>query len=394
MKASNILFFIYDSNFPMKIAKIEVYLVRIPLQNPFRFADTLLSEMDTVIVRMDDQEGRSGWGEVFPGNLPILTAAWSSGVFYALKDCILPMLGTNVSIDSGNHLLEQLQKIQGNRHAKAVLDMAFWDLYSKQLGKPLHEAIGGKRQEIELGLVFDRYEDINPFMDDLKRAVAEGYKRISLKIRPGWDLSMLRIVRAELPMVMLQCDLEGALSMEQHSEMLYRFDDFFPALLEQPLSASEYVGHAMLQDGMRTHIGLDESITTLHQAHIAFDLQSGSTFCLKPGKVGGLTEAIRINDACFASDIACYSGFDCGTSIAYRFTAALASLSRFTLPADYLRMEEILTVDPGVPLASELAEDDDAKSRRVCRLWAEPGIGFEPNRELIEKHAIQRFSPQ
>jgi len=376
----------------MKISKIEVYLVRIPFRSPFRFADTLLPEMDAVIVRMDDQEGLSGWGEVFPGNQPILTAAWSSGVFYALKDCILPLLGTDISIDSGKHLMEQLQKIQGNRHAKGALDMAFWDLYSKRLGKPLHEAIGGKRTEIELGLVFDRYEDINPFMDDLNRAVSDGYKRVSLKIRPGWDLSMLRIVRGELPMTMLQCDLEGALNLEQHTEILYRFDDFFPSLLEQPLSPSEYVGHAMLQDGMRTNIGLDESITTLHQAQISFDLQSANTFCLKPGKVGGLTDAIRINDACCASDIVCYSGFDCGTSLGYRFAAALASLSKFTLPADYLRTEETLSFDPGMPLVSELKEDGNNKQRRVCQLWTEPGIGFEPDRELIEKHAVLRFA--
>ena len=379
----------------MKISKIEVYLARIPFRSPFRFADTLLPEMDTVIVRVDDLEGRSGWGEVFPGNQPILTSAWSSGVFHALKDCIIPFLGTNISIDSGDNLTEQLQKICGNQCAKGVLDMAFWDLHSKRLGKPLHEAIGGIRKEIELGLVFDRYEDINPFMDDLKQALSEGYKRITLKIRPGWELSMLRIVRAELPTVMLQCDLEGALSMEKHTEILYRFDDFYPSLLEQPLSTSECVGHAMLQEGMRTRIGLDESITTLHQAQIAADLQSDTkpfTFCLKPGNVGGLTEAMRIHGVCAASGIACYSGCECVTSIGYRFTAALASLSNFTLPADYFRTEEVLSVDPGVPLVTELAEDGGNKQRRVCQLWTEPGIGFEPDREWIEKQAVMRFS--
>ena len=374
----------------MHISKIEIYLVRIPFQRPFRFSDTLFGEMDTILVRMDDTEGRSGWGEVFPGNLPVMTAAWSTGVFYALKDCILPFLGENISVDSGAHLADQIQRIRGNRHAKGALDLAFWDLFSKRLGKPLHEAIGGVRKEIELGMVFDRYEDVNPFMDDLKKAVSDGYRRISLKIRPGWDLEILRIVRSELPTIMLQCDVEGALFMEQHSEILYRFDDFFPSLLEQPLSASEYVGHAMLQDGMRTNIGLDESITSLHQAQIAFDLHSANTFCLKSGKVGGLTEALKIHEACTATDTTCYSGCDCATSIGYRFAAALASLQNFTLPADYLRLDEILTFDPGTPLLSELQEDEDKRARRVCKLWTEPGIGFEPNRELIEKHAILR----
>ncbi len=376
----------------MNISQIEVYLVRIPFRQPFRFADSSLTELETVLVRMDDAEGRSGWGEVYPGNRPFLTAAWSSGVFYVIRDCLLPILGEKIAIDSGEHLQEQLESIRGNRHAKGALDLAYWDLYAKRIGKPLYEAIGGTRKEIELGLVFDRYEDINPFMDDLRRAVSEGYKRISLKIRPGWDLQVLRIVRGELPTVMLQCDVEGALSMERHSEILYRFDDFFPSLLEQPLPQSEYVGHAMLQDGMRTNIALDESITTLHQAQISFDLQSASTFCLKPGKVGGLTEAVRIHDACSAADIVCYSGCDCATSIGYRFAASLASLSRFTLPADYVRTDEILSADPGVPLLSEAVEDENKKLRRVCKLWSEPGIGFEPDREMIEKYTVMRFA--
>lgn len=376
----------------MKISRIELYLLKIPFRKPFCFFDTILDEMVTVLLRLTDSEGRSGWGEVFPGNTPVLTAAWSAGVFYTLRDCVLPMLGTDLSFDSSEILAERLQSIRGNRHVKGILDQAFWDLDAKRKGKPLHEAIGGTKKEIELGIVFDRYEELTPFLDDLNRAVSEGFSRVTLKIRPGWDLQILRYARNEQPSVTMQCDVEGALDLEQHGEILYRFDDFMISLLEQPLPASEYVGHAMLQDRMRTNIGLDESITTLHQAQIAFDLRSGNTFCIKPGKVGGLTSAKTIHDACVSADVACYAGCDCATSIGYRFTAALGSLPQFVLPTDYLRLDEILTADPGIPLETTLSENEKGELRRVLKLWDEPGIGFEPDLEMIEKHTIKKVT--
>lgn len=376
----------------MKLSNIEVYLLRIPFKKPFRFADTLLEEFESVLVRMDDTEGRSGWGEVYPGNKPYLTAAWSTGVFHVLKDCVLPHLGTELVIDSGDDLAEKLTKIKGNRHAKAALDLAFWDLYSRRTSQPLYQAIGGKKRPIELGVVFDRYMEIDPFIDDLVKAVEQKFRRVTLKIRPGWDLQMLRIVRDTLAGVSLQCDVEGALSMEKHSEILYRFDDFMPTLLEQPLSAYEYVGHAMLQDALRTSIALDESITSLHQAEIAIDLRSADTFCIKPGRIGGMSEAKKIHDACASAEISCYAGCDCLSAIGYRSVLALSSLDRFTLPADYLDLDETLAATLGETLRPTIQEDENGQPRQVIELWDESGIGFEPDRELIEKLSIARFT--
>ncbi len=412
----------------MKLDRVDAYLVRFPLKKPYTLADTAIDHFDSVFVRMQSG-GLSGWGEVFPGNEPILTSAWSTAVFACLKDSLLPRLGTNSSIDSATSLQERLQTIKGNRHAKAALDLAWWDLDAKMKKRPLHETLGGVAgKDIEIGLTFDRFKSPDEFLDDVKRAVNDGFRRLTLKIRPGWDLQVLGAVRNEHPAQMIQCDVEGSLDLDKHSDILYRFDDFMPALLEQPLSASEYVGHAMLQDSLRTTIGLDESITTLHQAEIALDLRSAGTFCVKPGKVGGLTEAKAIHDAAKAGDIDCYAGSDILTSIGYRFVVALASLPGFKLPTDYLRFDEYLAEDPGQPLKpvlktetpKEIPPNDheqvevhpdehgnmvaekvvpysgpnvlDDNRRLVLELWNEPGIGFDPNLELIERFALQQYS--
>ena len=369
----------------MKLDRVDIYLVRIPLKKAYTMADTTISHFDTVLARLQSG-GLCGWGEVFPGNEPTLTAAWSASVFACLKDSLLPRLQTNLSVDSAESLAERFQTIKGNRHAKAVLDLAWWDLDAKMKKQPLYKVLGGNAdKDIEVGLSFDRFASPDEFLDEVKRAVDDGFRRLTLKIRPGWDMQVIGAVRSDHPLLEIQCDVEGSLDLNKHSDILYRFDDFMPALLEQPLSANEFVGHAMLQDSMRTTIALDESITTLHQAEIAIDLRSAGTFCIKPGRVGGLTEAKAIYNAAKSAEVNCYAGCDILTSIGYRFVVALASLPGFGLPTDYLRFDELLTDDPGVPLTPVRNE----QQRLALKLWSEPGIGFDPDIELIERLVLQ-----
>ena len=409
----------------MKLDRVDAYLARFPLKKPYRMADSPIEYFDTVLVRMQSG-GLSGWGEVFPGNEPLLTSAWSASVYACLKDSLLPRLESNLTVDSAESLVERLQKLQGNRHAKAALDFAWWDLDAKMKKQPLHKILGGVAgKDIEIGLSFDRFASPDDFLDEVKQAVDDGFRRLTLKIRPGWDLQVLGAVRSNHPTQMIQCDVEGSLDFDKHSDILFRFDDFMPALLEQPLSANEFVRHAMLQDAMRTTIALDESITTLHQADIALDLRSAGVFCIKPGRVGGLTEAKAIHDAAKSGEVNCYAGSDIMTSIGYRFVVATASLPGFGLPADYLPIEEYLVNDPGEPLRPVLktkppqesvevvreqvehhldAHDNvvaekviphtgpnilDEHQRLVLELWDEPGIGFDPDVELIERYTIQ-----
>ncbi len=383
----------------MKIDKIDAYVVRLPLKKEMRLADIPLRYIDSVFVRLTSGD-HAGWGEVMPGNEPVLTAAWSSSVFLCLKDSLIPRIGRTRNIDSGTHLEETVAQIRGNRHAKGVLDMAWWDLNARIRQKPLHQMLGGTRRQLALGLTFDRMDSQDDFFEELQRAEDEGFRRVTLKIRPGWDINMLSAVRSEFPRLMIQCDVEGGLNLTSHSDTIYRFDDFFPTLLEQPLSAREYVGHAMLQDSLRVPICLDESVTSYHEAEIVIDLRSASVICLNAGRIGGLTTAKAVHDLCLASEVLCYGGCNYLSSVGYRHVAALASLPNCMYPVDYFRTEELLEADPGVPIATSLVNlgetDLDCEIRgytdtRVADLWTEPGIGFDPDLEIIEKYAINHF---
>lgn len=370
----------------MLIDALELFLVRVPLRKPFRFADTPLEAFETVFVRMESG-GVSGWGEVFSGNEPVLTASWSRGVFACLRDCLVPRLPRGISVDSPERLDEILSPIQGNRHAKGVLNLAYLDLAGRLSQKPLHQILGGTQTTITVGRTLDRFDDRDEFFASLHDVVASGYKRVTLKIRPGWDLGMVQAVRGEFPTLMLQGDLEGALSLDRHSELLYRSDDFFLAMLEQPLSASDFVGHAMLSDTLRTSVALDESITTRHQAEMAIDLRSADIFCLKSGKMGGATTAAAIGALAQSAELECYSGFELGTSLAHRASLALASIPSCTLPADYIPLEDYLEFDVVSPITTRLNDD----GHRVVDLGDAAGLGCTPDESLLRAHAIKSF---
>ena len=382
----------------MKIDKMEAFWVRLPLREPFGIANGAIEHCDTVYVRLESG-GVSGWGEVTPGNAPYLTGAWSGGVFHAVEELLFPLLAANRSVESGEKLAELFAPIRGNRHAKGALDLAWHDLDARLCGEPLWRRIGGEDRAIEVGLTFDRYDDREKFFADLDRARDEGYHRISLKIRPGWEIQAVRAARDSCPWPMLlQLDVEGALTQGGPNDLLYRVQDFMPTLIEQPYDASDYVGLAMLQEALRIPICLDESLETLAQAEMAADLESGKIFCLKPGRVGGLTEARAICARARERKIGCYGGFDLGSSVGWRHLLALSSLPGFELPCDSIRFEEVFTEEPGLPILptrtvipnEETENKAKANSYLAAALWDEPGIGFEPNREIIEKYVVAK----
>ncbi len=362
----------------MNIDEIEVFHLGLPLRQPHKTALGTLHTLETVVVRLRSG-GESGWGEACAGNAPLQAAEWAAGMFGCLKDWLAPAL-VGRKIDTGAALGERLQAVRGNQFAKAALDTAWWDLHARLDGKPLHQVLGGQRQAVEVGVGFDRQESIDEFLTAIGKAFEAGFARVELKLRPGWDINMLNVVRHEFGAETIHIDVEGALSLD-HMETLCRLDDFMLAMVEQPLAADDLVGHAMIQEAIRTPICLDESVATPHQAEMALDLKSCQFVNLKPGRVGGLTSALQIHDACHDACTPCYVGGGPQTALAARAGLALAAKPNCTYPADWLPHDELLQQDLA-PLP-ELVRGDDGVLR--APLWSEPGLGVEPEPEVLEK---------
>ncbi len=382
----------------MRIDRLEGYLLRLPLKQPARVADASIDHCDVVVVRMESQ-GTSGWGEVAPGNAPLTTSEWSGGTFVALRDQIAPRVLEKGGLASVDVLEETYSRVRGNKFAKAAVETAWQDLNARQLNKPLWQVLGGEKKPLKIGLTFDRSVQREEFFSGLQRACDENFKRVSLKIRPGWDVQVVSFARVDYPSwLQLQVDVEGALELDKHADTLYRMDDFSLVCLEQPLNPRDFVAHAMLKQTIRTPICLDESIESLADAEIAFDVEACGYVCLKPGRAGGLAESRRIAKLAESKGVGCYAGFDLQSSLGFRHLAALASTSNFVLPTDYVRFEELFEYDLVPALTTTLVEEpgDEKKNRpardfRCVELWDEPGIGAEPNLDEMSKHVVDKF---
>lgn len=383
----------------MRIERIDGYLVRIPLKKEVRFADAPATFCESVVLRLEG-EGAVGWSEVNPGGSPLLTSEWSGSAYLTLRDCVAPKVAELGSIATVEHLEEAFAPIKGNNHAKAAVELAWHDLSAKLQNKPLWKALGGEKKPVKLGLIFDRSVERETFFTELARAVADQFGRITLKMRPGWDVQVLNFARIDSPAwVQLQVDIEGGLDFDKHSDTLYRMDDFFLNFVEQPFNPRDFVVHAMLKDNLRTPICLDESIESIEDAKIALDLEACKFICLKAGRVGGLSNALSIAKLAKNNDVQCYSGFELGTSLSWRYALALASAGGFALPTDYARFPELFDYDLVEPISPVLVEEpgDEEKKRpprsfQYAELWDEPGIGAEPDLEKMKPYILDSFT--
>jgi o-succinylbenzoate synthase len=368
----------------MRIDSIEVFHVALPLRRPLAAKFGPTDSLQTVLVRMTG--GSSvGWGEATPGNAPSASPEWAGGVFGCVKDFLAPAV-VGRSLDTDDALDELIGLVQGNRFAKAALDTAWWDLKAKAADKPLHVLLGGKRDTVEVGVGFDQMESIEEFCAAIRGAFGAGFSRVELKFRPGWDINMINYVRQEFPVETIHVDVEGDMHLG-HMETLCRLDDFSLAMVEQPIAADDMVGNAMVQETIRTPVCLDESITTPAQAEMALDLQAGKFVNVKPGRVGGLTPAVAIHDACHNACVPCYVGAGPQSSIGTRIQMALAAKPNFTYPADWIGPEDLFEQDLA-PSPEAVRDESDGVVR--VRLWSEPGIGVEPDMDVLKKYCLAK----
>ncbi|MEN6449320.1 MAG: enolase C-terminal domain-like protein [Thermoguttaceae bacterium] len=383
----------------MRIDSIEIFHLALPLVEPLPVTRGPGERLETVLLAMHSG-GATGWGEASPGNAPCVGSEWAAGAFALLRDWLAPAIAGQ-SVSSGEELSKSLAGFRGNQFAKAALDTAWWDLQARMQDRPLHALLGvpgsacGREESaeagtaiadaIEVGATFDQMDSIESLRAAIERAVAQGITRVKLKFRPGWDVRMVDFVRKEFPLLDLAVDCEGALNLGQ-TDMLYRLEDFSLETIEQPFPADDLVGHAMIQQSLRTSICLDESIATVAQAEMAIELQSCKQMNLKPGRVGGLTAAVAIHDLCHEACIPCYVGAMPQTTIGARHGLALASMPNCRRPADYLPHSELLADDVAEPLRP--AKDNDGRLR--VPLWSSPGIGVEPDRAKLEKFCIAK----
>jgi O-succinylbenzoate synthase len=223
--------------------------------------------------------------------------------------------------------------VRGNKIAKTALEFAVWDILGKAKGMSISELLEGNRKQVLVGVSIGIQKDIKLLLVKVEKYLAQGYKRIKIKIKPGYDVEPVRAIRKEFPEIMLQVDANSIYKLSDY-EHLKKLDEFNLLLIEQPLAHDDIYQHSKLQKELKTPVCLDESITSTEDALFALEIDACRVINIKPSRVGGLTESKRIHDLCLKKSIPVWCGGMLETGIGRSFNAGLASLPGFSLPGD------------------------------------------------------------
>ncbi|GAB6148668.1 o-succinylbenzoate synthase [Stetteria hydrogenophila] len=274
------------------LRRVRVYEVWVRLREGFETSFGRTLERPALLVRVEERGGEEGWAEVVAGEGPWYSCETHETALHVIRDYLAHMLPAEVE---ARRVSEAFSRVRGHEMAKAGLEMAVWDLEARLAGKPLWRYIGGVRGRIESGVSVGIQRSVEELVRVVGRYLEQGYRRVKVKIKPGWDVEPLEALRREYPDTPLQADANAAYTLRDALH-LKRLDRFNLLMLEQPLHWRDLVDHAELARILETPICLDESIKDAEDARRAYRLNAAWVINVKPGRVGGIMESLRIHD--------------------------------------------------------------------------------------------------
>jgi O-succinylbenzoate synthase len=363
----------------MRIDKIELIHIKMVLVSPFVTSMGTEYDEEHIIVRVDG-EGVTGWGESVAEGTPFYSYETVPTAWHILRDFLVPaVLGKELS--GINDAIGSYARVRGHMMAKAGLEAALWDAFSKTKGISLSEMLGGTRKKVDVGVSIGIQADEKVLINKVEGYLKEGYKRIKIKIAPGNDIQFVAALHREFPGLLLQVDANSAYTLDDIA-LFRKMDDYNMILIEQPLGYEDIFDHSKLQREIKTPLCLDESIHSLDDTRAAIELDSCRIINIKPGRVGGFTESKLIHDYCESKNIPVWHGGMLESGIGRAGNVALASLPNFTLPGDISASKRYYKEDIVEP---EFVVNPDG----TMDVPVKPGIGVEVNMSALKKVTVR-----
>lgn len=368
----------------MKIERIELHLIELPFVHPFETSFGRETARRCLLVSVHG-DGVTGWGECTAGNGPWYASETVETAWHILRDFLIPaVLGQEVQ--APGDVVERFCRVRGHQMARAALENAVWDALAQEHRISLARMLGGaaERKEVAVGVSVGIEPTIDLLLEQIEQFVAAGYRRVKLKITPGWDVAVVRCVRERWPELPLQVDANSAYTLHD-VPVFHELDQFGLLMIEQPLHYEDIVEHAQLQAYLETPLCLDESIHSLEHARWALDIDACRVINIKVGRVGGLTAACAIHHLCAARHIPVWCGGMLETNIGRAVNVALAALPNFTLPGDISASARYYERDVAAP-------DFVLQAGSSLRVPTAPGLGVTVLPERLEavrlRHSI------
>lgn len=364
----------------MKLTEVTLRHMKMEMKNPFTTSFGTFQTKEFILLEAKDESGTVGYGESVAFHSPWYNEETFRTNWHMLEDFLIPLL-LNKELSHPDEVSEIFAPIRKNNMAKSTIEGAVWDIYAQLTNQSLASALGGTKTEIDVGISIGIQKSVEDLIDVVRTHVEEGYKRIKVKIKPGWDVDVMRKLRETFPDVAIMADANSAYTLDD-VELLKQLDAFDLTMVEQPLASDDIIDHAVLQKELETPICLDESIHSLEDARKAVELGSTRIINIKIGRVGGLTEAKRIHDYCAEQGIPVWCGGMLEAGVGRAHNVALTTLPNFVLPGDtagssrYWEQDIItpeVTVDYGVIHVPQTA-----------------GIGYAINQEAVQRFTVDK----
>lgn len=371
-----------------RVERAELLEVRLPLKEPFVTGFGSTDTRRTVLVHLVGADGAEGWGEAAALDHPFYLPDTTSGTFALVAEWALPM--ALAGDPSPRAVARRMGAIRGNTFARAGVEAAFWCLDAARRGLPLAgllaaEAGTAASPRVPVGESVGIHPTVDSTLEAVARALSAGYRRIKLKVKPGWDVELVAAVRDAVGSgVMLQVDANGSYTLAPDDvARLHRLDGYGLACIEQPLGWDDLHGHARLQSRIATPVCLDECLRSVADVRRALDLGACRNVNLKPGRVGGAVASLEVRRICADAGVALWCGGMLESGVGRALNLALASLEGFTDPADMSPAAELYDfdlVDPTYAVGPDgtIAVPDA------------PGLGFPVTRGRVEACTLRR----
>jgi O-succinylbenzoate synthase len=331
-----------------RVDRLELRLLRLPLVAFFETSFGRSYDRTFVLVTLGS-DGAEGFGECVADANPFYSAETTTTAWHVIKDFIASLV-LGRSFAHPRDIYPALRSIRGHQMAKAAVEMAAWDLAARQTGVPLHVLLGGTRTSIESGVSIGIQDSLEQLADKIETERAAGYRRIKIKVKPGWDVNAVEMVRARFGDIPLMVDANAAYTLDAAAH-LATLDRFNLMMIEQPLEYDDLRDHAALQRQLRTPICLDESIHTVRSAEEAIAIGACRIINIKPGRVGGHAESIKLHDAAAAHGVPVWHGGMLESGIGRAHNIHLSTLPNFSLPGDIAASRRYYVpdlIEPGI----------------------------------------------
>lgn len=367
----------------MRLLDLDLITLRMPLVSPFVTSFGAQHERFPLLVRATVDTGSgiaTGWGECVALVDPVYSPEYLDSARHVLAHYLVPMLHARPEPWGPEDVGGILEPIVGHPMAKAALEMALLDARLRATGTSLKRHLGVSATSVPSGVSVGIQPSIPELLDVVADYVDQGYVRIKLKIKPGWDYEPVRAVRERFGAIPLQVDANTAYRLDDVAT-LRRLDEFDLLLIEQPLAEGDLRQHALLAAQLSTPVCLDESITSAASAADAIALGAAAVINVKPGRVGGYLEAVRIHDLARAAGVAVWCGGMVETGIGRHANAALAGLPGFTLPGDISASDRFYHDDITAPVVMTAGR---------IPIWDGAGVCPEPLPDAVSSLTVER----